>query len=134
MHGGLLRSVDGNAEFPQACSVAGLSGRDVDLHCHSIEIGTNAIVAAAQWHRLAGITGNGNANKVSIADNAVGRIELRPAGSGKIDLAPGVGRASPKLGAAIPIGDIDVAGDETRGEPELTGRFHHQQGKVATRA
>lgn len=74
-------------ESLQARFVAGLSGRSVDLHYHTAETRTSAVVAAAQRDRLAGLTGNGRANKVAIADNTVGRVELRPAGAGEIDLA-----------------------------------------------
>jgi hypothetical protein len=77
---------------------------------------------------LARIAHHRDANKVAIADNSAAWVEINPAGSGQIDLSPGMGVAA----AGLVIGDVQISRDEARGHPEGTGGIDHQHGKVAT--
>jgi hypothetical protein len=77
---------------------------------------------------LARIAHYRDANKVAIADNSAAGVEINPAGSGQIDLSPGMGVAA----ATVVAGDVQIPGDEARCHPEGTGGIDHQHGKVAT--
>ena len=73
---------------------AGGLGGDPDLDRHAGEVGGGARVGAAQGRRLLGGAGDRDADQVAVADDAVGRVELDPAGAGQVDLRPGVRRAA----------------------------------------
>ena len=73
---------------------AGGLGGDLDLDRHASEVAGRAVVAAARAASPAGGAGDGDADQVAVADDAVGRVELDPAGAGQVDLRPGVGRAA----------------------------------------
>ena len=87
----------------RAC--ASLNTRATDtLIRHAEVIARQTDPAPRQRHRLAGISRHCDADQVAIADNAVGRIELDPAGSGQIDLHPGMGGTAADMAVAIEIG------------------------------
>ena len=74
-------------------------------------------------------------------EQARGRVQANPAGTGQIDLAPGVQVGEIDLRAAGPIQRLDVgleldqvARDEARRQPQVAQRLHQQPAAVAARA
>ena len=66
----------------------------LDLHRHAQRIRRETGPGAGDRHRLARIAHDGDADQVVVADDAVRRIELDPAGPGQINAQPGVGGAA----------------------------------------
>src|SRR4030088_1544970 len=101
---------------PTLISMSGLRLRirrndtDADVHAH-ICIGRTEI-GAVQRDGLTRIARHRHPNEVAGADDAVGGIELDPAGARQIDLYPGVGRAA----ANIAMGAIARDGQISRHE------------------
>ena len=62
------------------------------------------LIGAVQGDGLARIARDRDANEVAVADDAVGRIELDPAGARQIDLHPGMGRAAADISFALSPG------------------------------
>ena len=64
-------------------------------------------------NRLARIAHHRDANEVAIADDAAGRIEIDPAGSGQIDLSPSIRIAAMGIApmgiTAMPVAALPVA-------------------------
>src|SRR5579859_5277492 len=61
---------------------------------HTVECSSAAIVRSPQRHRMLRVPGNGNTDEIAIADDAVGGVEIDPAGAGEISLQPGMRGAS----------------------------------------
>jgi hypothetical protein len=80
---------------------------------------------------LARISCYRNADEIAVADDAIGRIELDPTGTGQIDLAPGMRRAAAHMAGSIQAGAVDVAGHEAGREPERAHGLDHQDREVA---
>src|ERR1700682_4337630 len=80
---------------------------DADLHA-DIRIGRTEI-GAVQRDGLARIARHRHANEVLGADNAVGGIELDPAGARQIGLNPGMGRTAADIAVRAVAGDGDVS-------------------------
>ena len=107
---------------------------DLDLDGHAEMIGRKAGPGAGDRHRLARVAHDRDADQIVIADDAVGRVEFDPAGPGQVDLEPGMGGAAADPLAAPAFGDVEIAGDKTRGEPERAHRLHHQHREIAAAA
>src|SRR4051794_23567780 len=73
----------------------------IHLHLHPELVVGAAGIGAGERHRLAGIARDRDADEIAVADDAVGGIELHPAGARQIDLAPGVGRAAADIVRAL---------------------------------
>ena len=105
------------------------------------EIDARTVDAAGDRRGRVG-TGRGRQRQMSFArEQAGGRIEPDPAGAGQIDLGPGVqvgevrcraGRAVERLHVGLELDQ--VAGDETRGQPQVPQHLHQQPGRIAARA
>ena len=87
-----------------------------------------------QRDRLARIARHRDADQIAGADDAVGRIELDPAGARQIDLHPGMGRAAADIAMRAVAGNEQIAGDEARGDAEPAQRLDHEQRIVAAGA
>ena len=74
-----------------------------------------------------------HADQVVTADDAVGGVELPPAGTRQIHLHPGMGGAAAQTYGPRAAHE-QIAGDETRGEPQAAYRLHHQQGEITARS
>src|SRR5580658_3222818 len=75
---------------------------------------------APQRQHVRVIPSNGHSDEIAIADNAIGWIEIDPAGAWKIDLHPGV-RCATALGAhVVRAGNENVPADEASGQTEGT--------------
>src|SRR5450759_3842838 len=83
---------------PTLISMSGLRLRirrnDVDADLHADEGVGGTEIGAVQRDRLAWIARHRHPDEVAGADDAVGGIELDPAGARQVDLHPGVGRAA----------------------------------------
>ena len=90
---------------------------DVYTHTHAEFIFRIAPIAAAQRDSLTGRPGDRYPDQVAISDDAIGRIELNPARTRQVNLAPRVGRATSKPYWAVSVGHVDIPRDEPRGEP-----------------
>src|SRR4051812_33458587 len=90
----------------------------VDLHLKAKLVGRITPIASPKRNRLARRTRDGDPDEVAIADDAVGRIELHPARTRDIDLAPGMRRAAAKMLGRVAIGHVNIAGDEAGRESE----------------
>src|SRR4030088_1044333 len=101
---------------PTLISMSGLRLRirrsdiDADVHAH-ICIGRTEI-GAVQRDGLARIARHRHPNEVAGADDAVGGIELDPAGARQIDLYPCMGRAAADAAIRAVAGHEQIAGDE----------------------
>ena len=87
-----------------------------------------------QRDRLARIARHRDADEIAGADDAVGGIELDPAGARQIDLHPGMGRAAADIAMGAVAGDEQIARDEARGDAEPPQRLDHEQRVVAAGA
>src|SRR5271157_3712650 len=67
---------------------------DIDGHNHSLFVLGVAEIAPVKRNGLSGVSRHRDPNEVSIADNAVGRVEFNPARSWQIDLTPRMRRAA----------------------------------------
>ena len=112
---------------------SGLVG-DLHLDRHPQRIRWKADPGAGDRHCLSRIAHDRDTDQIVIADDAVGRIELDPAGAGEINAQPCMGRAAACAPAAALLRNIEVARDEMRRQPELTRRLHHQDRKIAAAA
>src|SRR5258708_6770356 len=73
--------------------------------------------------------------RIAVSDDSIGRIELDPAGTGDVNLAPGMGGSPSQPGRSIAIRHVDIAGgDKACGETQSARGFNHQNGKVPTGA
>src|SRR5260370_38729637 len=106
----------------------------VDADIHADERIGRTKVSAVQRDGLARIARHRHTNEVAGADNAVGRIELDPAGARQIDLHPGVGRAAADIAMRAIAGNGDVSRHEARGDAEPPQRLDHEQRVVAAGA
>ena len=103
---------------------------------------TLAKPTAARDRRRRAIMRRGGDRDMPLAgQHARGDVEADPAGAGKIDFGPGVQIGEIVLDLARPFDRIDVgtqlneiAGDETRGEPEMPQRLDQQPRRVAARS
>ena len=107
---------------------------DVDADLHADERVGGAEIGAVQRDGLARIARHRDADEVAGADDAVGGIELDPAGARQIDLHPGVGRAAADIAMGAVARDEDVSRHETRGDAEPPQRLDHEQRVVAAGA
>ena len=83
---------------------------DVDVNLHAgIGVGRSE-VSAVQRDRLARIARHRHADEISRSDDAVGRIELDPAGARQIDLYPGMGEAAADIAVGPVAGNEEIAG------------------------
>src|SRR6202140_1169894 len=80
---------------------------DADLHADE-GIGRTEI-GAVQRDGLARIARHRNTNEIAGADDAVGGIELDPAGARQIDLDPGVGRAAADIAVRAVARDEQIS-------------------------
>src|SRR5262245_3123207 len=99
-------------------------GGDLDLDGHAERIGRKPGPGAGDRHRLTRVAGDRDADQAVVADDAVGRIELDPAGTRQVNLEPGVGRIAADTRAASALGDMEVAADKPGGEGERAHRLH----------
>src|ERR1700730_3928128 len=109
-------------------------GGDLDLDGHAQRIGGKAGPGAGDRDRLARVPGDRDPDQTVIADDAVGRIELGPAGTRQVNLEPGMGCVAADPIAASALGNMEVAGHKTAGEPERAHRLHHQHREIAAAA
>jgi len=111
-------------------------GSHLDLYGHTERIRRKAGPGAGDRHRLPRIAGHGHADQIVVADDAVRRVELDPAGSRQINAQPGVSGAAADPPAFVnpAFVNIEIAGYEMRGEPEGAHSFHHQHGEIAAAA
>src|SRR5262249_31689343 len=86
---------------------------DLDLDRHAEMIGRKTGPRARHRHRLARITRDSDADQVVIADDAVGRIELDPAGARQVNLEPGMGRVAADIPSAPTLADVEIAASLT---------------------
>src|ERR1700676_625444 len=94
-----------------------LADRDnIDADLHADEGDGRTEIGAVQRDRLARIARHRHAHEVAGADDAVGGIELDPAGARQIDLDPGMGRAAADKTVRAIAGNEDVSRHETRGD------------------
>ena len=107
---------------------------DVDVDLHADKRVGRAQIGAVQRDRLARIARHRDADQVAGADDAVGRIELDPAGARQIDLHPGMGRAAADIAVRAVAGNEEIAGHEARGDAEPPQRLDHEQRIVAAAA
>src|SRR6267143_4338993 len=107
---------------------------DVDADVHADERFGRTEVDAMQRDRLARIARHRHANEVAGAADAVGGIELDPAGARQVDLNPGVGRAAADIAMRAIAGSGDVSRHEARGDAEPPQRLDHEQRVVAAGA
>src|SRR5680860_1413266 len=104
-----------------------------DLDVHAEKGRTVMAIGAAHGHRLGRGSGGRHAYQVAARHDAVGRVELDPAGTRNEDVRPGVCRSSPAqraLLARVAAGVVEIAGDEARGETKGAGRLHEEEGEV----
>src|SRR6266481_7968896 len=106
-------------------------GGDLDLDGHAQRIGGKAGPGAGDRHRLARVAGDGDADQIVVADDAVGRIELDPARTREVHPDPRVSGAAADPPAFV---DIEIAGYEMCSEPERAHSFHHQHREIAAAA
>src|SRR6516164_4017721 len=85
-----------------------------------------------QRDRLAWLSGDRDSDQVAGACDAVGRIELDPAGARQIDLHPGMRRAAADM--TLVVAGEEIAGDEARGDAEPPQRLDHQKRIIAAGA
>src|SRR5216684_1411655 len=109
-------------------------GCDLNLDTHAETVRRKSQPGAPDRYRLLRVARHRHPDKVAIADNAVGGIELDPAGARKIDLYPGMGGAAAHMAVAIALRDVEIARNEAPGETQRTHRLHHQDGEVAAGA
>src|SRR5467141_3056686 len=98
---------------------------DADLHADE-GIGRTKI-SAVQRYRLARIARHRHTNEIAGTDDAVGGIELDPAGARQIDLNPGVGRTAPDIAMRTIAWNEQIARHEARGDAEPSQRLDHEQ-------
>src|SRR5205807_5115472 len=96
---------------------------DADRDIHAEEVGGKPGPGAGQRHRVPRVAHYRDADQIAVADDAVGRIELEPAGAGDIDLQPGMGGAAADMPATPMIGDVEISRDESGGETKRADRF-----------
>src|SRR6202790_1777373 len=109
-----------------------LADRDnIDADLHADEGDGRTEIGAGQRDRLARIARARHAYEVAGADDAVGGIELDPAGARQIDLDPGVGRTAADMTMGAVGRDGDVSRYEARGDAEPPQRLDHEQRVVA---
>src|SRR6202022_736429 len=109
-----------------------LAGREnVDADLHADEGDGRTEIGAVQRDRLARIARHRHAYEVAGADDAVGGIELDPAGARQIALDPGVGRAAADIAVGAIAGDEQIPRYEARGDAEPPQRLDHEQRVVA---
>ena len=99
----------------------------VDADLHADEGVGRAEIGAVQRDRLARIARHRDTNEIAGADDAVGRIELDPAGARQIDLHPGMRRAAADIAMRAVAGDEEISGHEARGDAEPAQRLDHEQ-------
>jgi len=63
---------------------------NIDGDHHSLFVRGVAEIRPMKGNGLSSLPRDRDANEISIADNAIGRIEFNPAGAGQVDLAPRV--------------------------------------------
>src|ERR1700676_2268839 len=78
-----------------------------DLDIEAAERAGLAVPGSPQREGLRVIPCNRDADEMTVADNAVGRVEIDPAGAGKINLQPCVRGAATARG--VMMGQKDVA-------------------------
>src|SRR5450432_3860879 len=105
---------------------------DTDLHA-DIRIGRTEI-GAVQRDGLARIACHRHPNEIPGADDAVGRIELDPAGARQIDLNPCMGRAAADIAMRPIARNEQIARHEARGDAETPQRLDHERRIVAAGA
>src|SRR6266404_4230367 len=66
-------------------------GGNLDLDGHAERVGGKTGPGAGDRDRLTGVPGDRDPDQTVIADDAVGRVELGPAGARQVDLQPGMG-------------------------------------------
>lgn len=111
------------------CGIA----RDGYFHRQVDKIVEPAFVGAGEREGLRGIPRDCNADQVPPASEIVGRIELDPAGAGKVDLDPRVSRTGADRAnfEAFNCRVVDVSADKTGRETEAAHGLHHEKGVVA---
>src|SRR5439155_7811075 len=87
---------------------------------------------APERQGLRRVPGHRDTNKITIADDAVGWIEINPARSRQVDLQPSMGCPAADSGCRVCIWHKDVAAHEAGREAKRSDAFDHEQGKVAT--
>src|SRR5271165_197656 len=108
---------------------------DVDGHDHFLLVLDVAEIAPVKRNGLSSVSRHRDPNEISIADNAVGRVEFNPARSWQIDLTPRMRRAAAEMALSrIATGDVEIAGDKAGGEAERPRGLHHQRRKIAAGA
>src|SRR5215207_5583287 len=105
-------------------------GRHLDLNLDSISIASLSKVTPGERGRLGGVAGNGDADQVAIADDAVGGIELDPTSAGQVDLTPSVRGAPAQYGRLIAVRNIDIPRHETSRQSERANRLDHEQRQI----
>src|SRR3954451_13865715 len=107
---------------------------DVDVEIE--EVVARAEEGAVHRDSLARVAGDGDPDQVVATDNAVGRVELDPAGGRQVDLRPGVGGAGTLDVRALAVQRrvVEVAGGEAGTEAQATRRLHEQERQVAAGA
>jgi hypothetical protein len=80
-------------------------------YVHSEEIRRPTDETSLEGHRLARITRDRHPDKVTIANQPVGGIERHPAGTGQIDLRPGMRNTTADQGFRAPriLAEVSIA-------------------------
>ena len=106
-----------------------------DLYCdfHGQMIRRGPEPCALQRDRLARVMRDRDTDEVLISHNAARWIEVDPAGTGNVDLDPGVGIAASSA-VVVVIGQMHISGYEPRGNSAQAQRGYHQHCEVTTTA
>src|SRR5271155_2503754 len=91
---------------------------DGDLDVHSQVVGRRPHPGTMERYCLVRIAHHRDPNEVAVTNDAIGWIEIYPAGSGQIDLSPGVRVAAANVGFVVVSGDVQISGDEACGHPK----------------
>src|ERR1700733_5467909 len=89
---------------------------------------------APQRQNVGVIPSHSHPDQIAIADNAVGWIEIDPAGAWKIDLHPGMRSTAAHYPRVVGAGNENVPADEASGQPQGARCLHHQHCEVPATA
>ena len=112
------------------------------LHAHVVrELALAFVEHPGDRRRRGRLRAAGQRHMPFTGEQAGSRVEADPASAGQVHLAPGVQVGEVLLGAAGAVEGFDVgreldqvAGDETRRQPQVAQQLHQQPGRIAARA
>jgi hypothetical protein len=81
---------------------------------------------------LADVAYDGDRDQIEAADAAIGRIESDPACARDENLCPCVGRFGIARSYALPIGIVEITGDDARTEAEAARRVCEEHREIPT--